>query len=333
VPLELKIAEMIMMGFTGTTMADIDAIDDALRRGRTGNLVLFDRNVVSPDQLAALNTGLAGIAQTTPLIAVDQEGGFVARLRPDKGFPETVTALYLGNRDVGLTRQYATSMATTLRDAGFNLNLAPVLDVNVDPNSPAIGYYERSFSADPEVVAEHGLAFIRAHHEQGVLCTLKHFAGHGSASADSHLGFVDVSTTWSEAELIPFRRVIEAGEADAIMTAHIFNSQLDDTYPGTLSRKTITGLLREELGFDGVVITDDMQMGAIRQYFGYEEAIRLAILAGADMIAVANVLVFDPELPFKTFDAIMAAVESGEVTEERIDQSYGRIRRLKNRLA
>ena len=333
VVLERKIAEMIMIGYNGTTLADMDTTEEALSDGLVANLVLFDRNVVSPDQLATITTEVSQLTANPPLISIDQEGGFVARLRPDKGFPDTVTAQYLGTQDPAVTRQYADSIASTLKAAGINLNLAPVVDVNVNPSSPAIGFYERSFSADPEVVAAHALEFIRAHHDHGVLTTLKHFAGHGSATTDSHLGITDVTDTWSRDELIPFQHVIDAGEADAIMTAHLVNAQLDSDYPGTLSRPTITGLLREEMGFDGVVITDDMQMGAIRQEYGYEHALQLAVLAGADILAIANTLTYDPELPAKTFNAVLSAVQDGTISEERIDQSYQRIMRLKSRLA
>ena len=332
--LEEKVAQMLMVGYRGTTTDNIDPTAEALAAGRLGNTVLFDHNVVGPGQLAALDAWLQDGRATPMLISVDQEGGRVARLRPDKGFPETVTALFLGNRnDLDLTYRYASGMAGAMAAAGINLNLAPVVDVNVSPSNPAIGLHERSFSADPDVVAQQALTFIQAHHDAGVLCTLKHFAGHGSSTADSHLGFVDVTTTWSEAELIPFQRVIEAGQADAIMTAHIFNANIDPTYPGTLSEATINGLLRTQLGYDGVVITDDMQMGAISQYFGFDRAIELAILAGSDIISVANTLTYDPNAAQRAFDAVMAAVARGIVTEERIDQSYRRILLLKARLA
>ena len=325
---------MIMVGFRGTQPDNVDAFAAVLTAGHIGNTVLFDHNVVGPGQLANLDAWLQDGRTTPMLIAVDQEGGYVARLRPDKGFPETVSAQYLGSRnDLDLTYRYAASMARAMADAGINLNLAPVLDVNVNPQNPAIARYERSFSADPEVVAEQALTFIQAHHDNGVLCTLKHFAGHGSSTADSHLGFVNVTDTWSERELIPFQRVVEAGQADAVMTAHIFNARIDPEYPGTLSHATVTGLLREQLGYDGVVLTDDMQMGAISQYFGFDQAIELAILAGADIISVANSLIYDANAAQRTFDAVMGSITTGHVTEERIDQSYRRIMALKSRLA
>ena len=178
---------------------------------------------------------------------------------------------------------------------GINQNLAPVVDLNVNPVSPAIGAYERSFGADVDKVTAHARAFIEAHHAHQVLCTLKHFPGHGSAAGDSHNGFVDVTETWSHEELAPYATLIQAGLADAVMTAHVFNRQWDETDPATLSPAVITGLLREELGYSGVVFSDDMQMGAIQQFYTFEEAIRKALEAGVDVIAIANNSVYDED--------------------------------------
>ena len=227
----------------------------------------------------------------------------------------------------------AETTAQTLQSAGINLNLAPVVDLNVNPDNPIIGYYERSFSADPDIATDHALEVIRAHHEYGVLTTLKHFPGHGSSTGDSHQGFVDVTDTWSEIELEPFRNIIQAGVCDVVMTAHIFNAHLDPDYPATLSHPTITGILRDQLGWDGVVITDDMGMGAITQYYGFETAIELAVEAGADILAYAiNSAVFDLTIPARAFQVIKGLVENEVIRESRIDQSYRRIMRLKDRL-
>lgn len=164
-------------------------------------------------------------------------------------------------------------LAATLADLGIGLNMAPVVDLCSNPDNPVIAKYERCFSADPNQVSAQAAAYIDAHHQLGVLTTLKHFPGHGSSRSDSHQGFTDITTTWSETELIPYRCLIAGGRVDAIMTAHVFNARLDDCYPATLSKNVITGLLRGELGFDGVVISDDMQMGAIVDHFGFETAI------------------------------------------------------------
>jgi beta-N-acetylhexosaminidase len=174
------------------------------------------------------------------------------------------------------------------------------------------------------------LSFIAAHHQRGVLTTLKHFPGHGSSRSDSHLGFTDVSDTWTRDELEPYARIIEAGQADAIMTAHIFNSHLDKQDPATLSPATINGLLRGELGFEGVVISDDLQMAAITAHYGFETAIRKALEAGVDILVFGNNLNYDEEIVPRTIKVIRSLVDTGVISEARIDLSYQRIMRLKN---
>jgi beta-N-acetylhexosaminidase len=269
------------------------------------------------------------MAPSAMLIAVDEEGGQVARLAPNHGFPPTVSAQYLGRlNDPNMTRQYASRVAGTLGSADVNLNLAPVVDLNVNPSNPIIGALGRSFSADPEIVIEQATAFIQAHHDAGILCTLKHFPGHGSSRQDSHLGFVDVTQTWSRTELIPFRRLIAAGQADAIMTAHVFNANLDSAYPATLSKKVIGRVLRGELGYEGVVITDDLRMAAISDYYGFAASLELAINAGADVVALTD----EAGEPGTAFRYILQAVQAGRINEVRIDQSYKRIAALKRKL-
>jgi beta-N-acetylhexosaminidase len=238
----------------------------------------------------------------------------------------------LGERnDPAYTYAQAESTARTLAAAGVNHNLAPVVDVNTNPANPVIGSLSRSFSADPAVVIEQARIFIEAHHAQGVTTTLKHFPGHGSSQADSHLGLVDVSATWQPLELQPYRVLIGEGLADAVMTAHVFNAQLDPAYPATLSQAVITGILREELGYDGVVITDDMNMGAITAQYGFEQAAVLAVQAGADILAYGNNLVYDPNVAERAIAALLAAVERGELSEARIDESHRRVMALKGR--
>jgi beta-N-acetylhexosaminidase len=234
--------------------------------------------------------------------------------------------------DLAVTHHEATLMAQTLRQVGINLNLAPVVDLNVNPDNPIIGNLERSFSGDPAMVTKHALEFIKAHHEQGLLCTLKHFPGHGSSTADSHLGLVDVTNTWSRTELDPYRNLIGAGVVDATMTAHVFNRKTDGDNPATLSKPTISGLLREELNYDGVVISDDMQMGAITEHYGFETAVQAAIEAGVDILVFANNSVYEEDIAARTGAFIKQLVQHGTVSEARIDTSYQRVQRLKQRL-
>jgi beta-N-acetylhexosaminidase len=305
-------------------------------------VVLFDydvpsktpvRNIQSAEQVRALIAGLQAAATIPLLVAVDQEGGSVARLKEAHGFPPTVSARALGAaNDLDRTRDAAGRMAQTLRELGFNLNFAPVVDLDINPENPIIGKIERSFSPDPAIVTAHAAAFIGAHHEHGVLCTLKHFPGHGSSAADSHLGLVDVSATWSPVELEPYTALIKAGAADAIMTAHVFNSRLDPNNPATLSRPVLTGILRDQLGFDGVVICDDIQMGAIREHYGFETAIEQAVLAGVDMITIANNTVYEAGIAGRAFAALKQAVQAGRIDEARIDDAYRRVQDLKGRV-
>ena len=342
--LEQKIGQMILMGFRGFNVTSGPSIFDDIAAGRVGGVVLFDydpitampgRNIQSPQQLAKLTADLQSLTpRRRLLITTDQEGGLVSRLKPSNGFPATLSAEELGAlNNLDTTRTRASEMASTLAAAGINLNLAPVVDVNVNPNNPIIGAVERSFSADPMTVARQATAFIDGHHRQRVLTTLKHFPGHGSSRADSHLGFVDVSDTWTEAELIPYREIIRSGNADVVMTAHIFNTNLDPEYPATLSKRTITGILREQLGFGGVIMTDDMMMGAIANFYDFEDSVVAAVEAGADIVSVANSITYSSDMSARTFEALRQAVVSGRLTEQRIDQSYQRIVKLKERLA
>ncbi|MPV38928.1 glycoside hydrolase family 3 [Georgenia subflava] len=336
------VGQMLMVGFRGTSLAPDNPIVADLRDRHLGAVVLFAhdvpsgdpvRNIDSPQQLSELTAALQAEAHSPLLVATDQEGGRVARLGPEHGFPATASAAELGAADdPAATRQAAAAIARTLRDAGINLNLAPVVDVNLNPANPVIGALDRSFSADPAVVAEQAAAFVQGHHDEGVLTSLKHFPGHGSSRGDSHAGFVDVTDVWSPVELEPYRELIHGGLADSVMVAHVFNAELDPDLPASLSHRTITGLLRDELGYDGVVVSDDLQMRAITDGWSLEEAIRLAVLAGTDLLAFSNNIdFFTPDLGARAYDALMALVASGEVSEERLAQSYERLARLKAR--
>jgi beta-N-acetylhexosaminidase len=333
-----KIGQMLLIGFRGLTADAADATRQQIAAGEVGGILLFSvdqltgglRNVDSPDQLRGLVDALSASAPGSPLtVAIDQEGGMVARLGPAHGFPATSSAATLGQGDPSATAAAARAMAETLRSVGVTLNLAPVVDLAVNPDNPIIAAVERSFSADPAVVIAHASAFIQAHHDIGVRSAIKHFPGQGSATGDTHAGVVDVTDVWTDVELEPFAALVAQGLPDAVLTAHIFNGRLDPDHPATLSEPTISGILRQQLGWDGAVISDDMQMGAIRDAYGYEEAVALAIEAGVDILLIANQLVYEPDIAPRTIDIIEGLVRSGRISEERIDASYRRILALK----
>ena len=339
-------AQMLMVGFKGDSINDQSDAARYVRDLKVGAIVLFDvdltgdatigsRNVTSTGQLETLTKKLQSYADYPLLIALDQEGGRVVRMKTQYGFRPIVSAKYLGETDnEDPTRFYGHRMGEDLHRYGVNINLAPVIDLD-NPQCPAIGKLDRSYGASPTQVLRHTRWFIDEHHKQGVLCAVKHFPGHGSAISDSHWGFVDVTQTWNPQELIPFRKLINDGRVDLVMTAHIFNQKLDPDYPATLSRKTLDGLLRKKLGFDGVVVTDDMYMEGIINKYSIERALVLAINAGADLICVGNNINtgFEADRPFRLVDIIVAAVKRGEIPYARLLQSHNRIERLLQKLA
>lgn len=342
VPMDVKIGQMLKIGFRGMQVTDTNHIVRDIKKYHLGGVVLFDydvprdtayRNIKSPEQVKQLVSNLKQLADKPLIVSIDQEGGQVVRLKPKYGFPETVSAEYLGSLDnPDSTRYYARKTAQTLSRMGINMNLAPVVDVNVNPDNPVIGALDRSFSADPQTVAKHARIYIKTLHNHDILTVLKHFPGHGSSKKDSHLGVVDVTDTWSRKELIPYKRLIDSSLVHAVMTAHIFNAKLDSTYPATLSKPTITGILRDSLGFDGVVISDDLMMGAIRKQYGLKTTIEHAIKAGVDILAFANNSVYDPNIVPKAHKIIRQLIEEGKISKERINRSYDRIMELKERL-
>ncbi len=342
VSLDVKIGQMIMVGFRGLDVNDNSPIVRDIIDRHIGGVILFDydvptstpiRNIKSPAQLKRLTAKLQAASPIPLLIAIDQEGGKVCRLKQSSGFPPTLSAQYLGSiNDLSLTHRHAARTAKILAHLGINLNLAPVVDLNINRDNPIIGRLGRSFSADPQVVTAHAAEFIKAHRKYGVLCALKHFPGHGSSTGDSHLGLTDITNTWSSKELIPYENFIREGLADVIMTAHVYNANLDPEFPATLSRPILTGLLREQLNYDGVIISDCMQMRAITDHYGFETAIRAAIDASVDIILISNNAVFDEDVASRAIAIIKSLIEEGKITPQRINESYRRIKKLKEKL-
>lgn len=336
---EQKIGQLFILGFIGDKLnADHPIVQDIEQRN-LGGVILFDRflagtqdtnNIIDADQLRELTADLQQRAAHPLLIAVDQEGGQVNRFKKERGFPVTCSAAELGREsDLQRTIISAGQTARMLTDVGVNLNLAPVVDLNLYPENPIIGRYGRAFSADPALVAAHAGAWISEHRQQGVLCCLKHFPGHGSSRADSHLGFVDVTETWQEIELLPYRYLLQSGQADAIMLGHLFNKKFDAGFPASLSRPTIDSLLRRQLQFTGVIVSDDMQMQAITAHYGLADACCQALAAGVDLIIIGNNLAHDPLILTRVRDTILRGLEKGTITEARVEEAWNRVQKFK----
>src|SRR3954454_4555203 len=300
-----KIAGLLIVGFRGSRLEQTPWVRSALATQGLGGVILFDRdqltgghrNVLSPDQVRTLVGDVRAAAGTRPIIvSVDQEGGIVTRLSPAYSFPPLASEADIGRGTAAQARTWARLMAGTLSDNGFNLNFAPVVDLDVNPRSPAIGALDRSFSADPNVVVRMATIEIDAHRAAGVRTTLKHFPGIGSSTTNTDFGVADVTRTWTRTELEPFRRLIAAGKVDLVMAGHVVNGQLDPDRPASLSKAVVTDLLRGELGWKGVVVTDDLQAAAIQHAFGRDEAVLLALEAGNDLLLFANQQVYEKDV-------------------------------------
>ena len=324
-----KIGQMVMCGFDGKQPTD--GIRMLIREYRIGGIIYFRRNVGTAEETASLSAALqeaaADVSDVPLWIAVDQEGGMVARIDRDVAVMPGNMALGAA-RDAGLAYETALASARDLRRMGINFNLAPCLDVNNNPANPVIGV--RSYGERPELVAKLGSAAIRGYQAGGVAACAKHFPGHGDTVADSHLELPVVPhdpRRLDRVELAPFRAAVEAG-VDAVMTAHVrFPAHEDRAIPATLSPRILTGLLRERLGFSGMIVTDCLEMKAISDTVGVGRGAVMAVKAGADLVLVSHRL--DRQL--EALEALHDAVLSGEIGMERIDDAVRRILAAKRR--
>ncbi|MEW6347536.1 MAG: beta-N-acetylhexosaminidase [Thermodesulfobacteriota bacterium] len=327
-----ELGGLFMVGFEGTRFDS--ELSDFLAELRPAGVILFARNVEDPRQVGLLNKSVQSHCLGTHgegiLIGVDQEGGRVRRLRePFTVFPAALELAASADPEQAV-RGFARVTATELRLTGFNLDFAPVLDVvrdTVDVGNSVIG--DRSFGANPDLVARLGLIVMETFADQGVISCCKHFPGHGGTSVDSHVDLpVDDRDAGSieTTDLLPFARAVR-NHAPMLMTAHVRFPGLDPESCATFSPLIVRGLLREKLGYDGVVVTDDLDMGAVTNYFSPEEACLRAILAGSDMLLICN----RPEKVLDCRTRLMEALRDGDLTEGRVRQALARIRRLKDR--
>ncbi|MCJ7473210.1 MAG: glycoside hydrolase family 3 protein [Actinobacteria bacterium] len=334
------IGEMIILGFKGTEINSSSKIVEDINEYYIGGVILFDfdvpsksfpRNIENPWQTKKLIKDLKKLTRSDLFIAVDAEGGYVNRLKAEYGFIKIESPQVMGESDPQNTFLKASLLGIELDDLGFNLNFAPVVDVNINKDNPIIGGLERSFSDDPVRVYEHAGFFMDAMHKYNIITTIKHFPGHGSSTEDSHIGLTDITDTYNEKiELFPYKKLIEDNKTDMIMTAHVINTNIDPDNPATLSSIFLKDILKSRLNYVGVIVSDDMQMEAITNYFGFEESIIKAINAGCNLLIYSNNnQEYEDDIAQRVVETIKKAVKEGKITEEEIINSYNKIRKLK----
>ena len=327
---------LFILGFDGTAVDD--AVSETVERWRPAGFILFRRNIGTPAEVARLCRGLRALypPDDPPLISVDQEGGRVARLRAP--FTELPPARLLGDvyrrtGSLALVRQAAAVTAAELTAVGINFNFAPVLDVDSNPANPIIG--DRAYGGTPELVSAVGQAVIDTYQTHGLMACGKHFPGHGDTDADSHLELPVVRRdreSLEDIELPPFRDAAAAGVA-AIMTAHVLYPALDPERPATLSRPILTELLRDEMGFDGLIVTDNMEMRGVWGRWAAAELTRLAVDAGCDLFIGGGGGLDgrhpQTEIQLELMQTLAGQIDAGEVSPARVEASLARIRRIK----
>ena len=339
--LDQLVGQLIIAGFRSDKVSNNSNIVRYIKEYNLSGVILYDqdieknklgsRNIKSPAQLKMLTDNLQSISDNPLFISIDQEGGNVNRLNSSYGFPEFPSWQHIGLLDNDLiTKQFAESMSETMTSTGINLNFAPVLDLDYGEKT-YIGKLERAFSGDPKLVIKHSKIFIDTMKNDNIISCGKHFPGQGSAKGDTHNGFIDISESWSVADLLPYTELIESHHLDMIMLSHVFNNKFDPEFPASLSHETITNSLRNDLNFKGVIICDDPSMRAISDNYDFEDMFVLMINSGIDLLCLGNNLHYDPDFIPKAVRAIRSAIEKNRISTERINESIDRIASLKKK--
>ena len=337
VSLDEKIGQMLIVGFSGTCMND--EIKSYINDYKVGGLIFMNRslhhtrepNITSKEQLERLIHDVKQLDKSL-FLSIDQEGGMVARLRANNGFISTMSHKDIANLNEQEAYNKVHEIALLVKQNGFNVNFAPVVDVDNEDN-PIIGKLKRSFSNKTTEIIRLSNIYIKAHHDEGLITSIKHFPGHGSSKEDTHKQFVDITNTWNKEELIPYKKLIDSGYNDIIMIGHVYNKNLDSNLPASMSKNIITGILRDNMKYNGVIATDSMDMRAISDNYTLKEMVINTINAGVDIIIYANNIdkPYDYTAVKQIHDIIKEAVLSGEIKESRINESYNRIIKLKQR--
>lgn len=335
--LEEMAGQMIVIGFVGDSVdaKGVAAVREEIANGDIGGVMFLKTNVASRRAVVAMNEAFrAASPNLPPFITLDQEGGAVERLTEAVGFKEIPSAKAIAaSIPVSGVRSLFNAQARGIAEWGFSVNFAPVVDLDLNPANQVIGGFGRSFGSGGNTVTVYAEQVIAAHHEAGLVTSLKHYPGHGSSTDDSHEGYVDITDSWQKEELSPYRQLIEGGYRDMVMVGHLIHTGVDPSgVPSSLSKVWIGDVLRGQLGFKGVVITDDLEMGAIRQHYDLEETVVRAVEAGVDVLLFSNTVKPRVSLGDEVRAILVRHGEADPSFRARIEESYGRIVGLKERI-
>ncbi|MFT4075774.1 MAG: glycoside hydrolase family 3 N-terminal domain-containing protein [Asticcacaulis sp.] len=333
--LATAVAELLLVGFYGANNTSPSArlLARQVHRGQVGAVFFVAQNIGSADDVTGL-LRLFRSGNVQPLLAIDHEGGIVQRLKKSHGFTHVPAARTVANTlSPAEARTLYAQAGSELAKLGFNMNFGPVLDVD-EPGNPAIGRHGRAYGTDPEHIATYAQAFVEGFATAGIACAAKHFPGHGRAMTDSHNEAADISATWSEAELEPFARLLASPQSPPmVMTGHLRLDPISpDGRPATVSAPIVTGLLRQRLGYQGIVVTDDLDMGAISQVMSRGEAVIEAIAAGSDLLMIKNLFGYDPLLPQRAVGWVRKAIAQGTLSQSQVMAAAERVRTLRGQV-
>lgn len=330
VDLDNKIAQMIIIGFDGNTInsSGYKKILKQVKNNEISGVILFEKNIKSKEDLIKMNEKLIKNSSIIPFISIDNEGGQIQR----HNFIQTKTAEEISQSNKEFAQNEYSKMAELLNELKINLNFAPCVDMQINENS-IIKRKQRSYGNNAKIISKYSKIFIEEHNKKNIITSIKHFPGHGSVSGDTHLGFVDATNTFEEKELEPYYVLKDENKMNMIMVSHIFNSNFDEKYPASLSDKTIKELLINKIGFDGVIISDDYDMGAIRKNYSLEEIVENAINSGVNILLFSNnIETNDKNLPKKIKKIIKSDLKNEKIKIEDINNSYTKIMNLKRKL-
>ncbi|MBQ4646164.1 MAG: glycoside hydrolase family 3 protein [Candidatus Gastranaerophilales bacterium] len=328
--LDFKIGQMIIIGFNGNSVNSFGfkKVLKQIKNNEISGVLLFSKNIKSKEDLINMNKKLTKSASITPFVSIDNEGGIVQRY----DFYKHKSAQEVSKLDEFEAKEEYKKLALAQKELGINLNFAPCVDLEINPNS-IIKKKERSYGIEPETVSKYAEIFIKEHNKIKIATSIKHFPGHGSVLGDTHKGFVDATNTFQKEELVPYSNLKHYDKLNMVMVSHIFNSNIDEKFPASLSEKTIKNLLVNEIGFEGVIVSDDYDMKAIRDNYSLRDIVVNSINSGINLLIFSNnIETKDGNIAKKIKKIIKKEIELGNIKIEDIDNSYRKIIRLKRRL-